>query len=101
MPLDPYDYHSPDTCGPAPTQVHEKMREALTACGVPHPCCVTSFSIGMERDEDTGEQIGPTDLVVFYGHRHISITPEQEFHLVHTLADAGLPGTRLDGSKEI
>jgi len=95
--FDPLDFHSDEECGAAPSRQHKKIREALAACGVPHPCCATSWSIGYQRDED-GAPIpdSPTELVVFYGHRHLRITPEQEFVLVNAMAEAKAPKRILD-----
>lgn len=89
---DPMDFHSDDECGPAPTPVHQTIRDTLAACGVAHPCCATSWSIGYVRDQDGNPVEGEsTELVVFYGHRHLRITPEQEFALVNAMAEANVP----------
>ena len=95
--IDPMGFHDDDECSPTPTQLHARIREVLTECGVVHPCCVTSWAIGHIADED-GVPLPdePTRLVVYYGHRHLLISQEQEFALVNNLAEAGLPSKRLE-----
>ena len=95
--LDRMGFHDEEECSPAPTGTHRAIRQALADCGVPHPCCATSWSIGHIADED-GVPLPdePTRLVVFYGHRHLTITSEQEFTLVNAMAEAGVPRRRLD-----
>lgn len=87
------DFHSDVECGESPTPTHQAIRDALLDCGVAHACCATSWSIGHIKDEEGMTE--ETELVVFYGHRHLRITPEQEFALVNAMAEAGVPGRLL------